>query len=169
MEQTLDRLTRTVSQSDQRGRDPLPRSPSVHSQRSASQIPQTTTTKSGGSAYKAVSSDRQVLDQSTSKSKPTMQKLIQRPPTEILGGKSQLTFDQRGKGQAAHPMEVQGHTRESQKSLALVNRELEEDDNPDTMTTEEIAFYDAQMRECTGAPRMGVIGGARARAQPGDE
>ena len=66
-------------------------------------------------------------------------------------------------------MEVQGHTRESQKSLALVNRELEEDDNPDTMTAEEIAFYDAQMRECTGAPRMGMIGGARARAQPGDE
>ena len=73
----------------------------------------------------------------------------------MLGGKSQLTYDQRGKGQAAHPMEVQGHTRESQKSLAPVNRELEEDDNLDTMTAEQIAFYDAQDAGAHWSPEDG--------------
>ena len=160
LESSLERITRVLAHSDQKGRDPPSRSRSAHPPRGNFQAPHITMTKSGGSAYKSVSSDRQLQDQSTSRSKPAMQRLIQRPSTEIVGGKHQLGYDQHGRGAGGYPVETQGGTRDSQAASLQDDAGMEDDDNPDAMTPEEMALYDAEMREKTGAPRIGVMSGA---------
>ena len=163
LESSLERITRVLAHNDQKGRDPASRSRSAHPSRGNFQAPHTTMTKSGGSAYKSVSSDRQLQDQSTSRSKPAMQRLIQRPSTEFVGGKHQLGYDQHGRGAGGYPVETQGRTRDSQTASLQDDAGMEDDDNPDAMTPEEMALYDAEMREKTGAPRIGVMSGAITR------
>ena len=169
LESSLERVARVLAHSDQKGRDPPSRSRSAHPPRGNFQAPHITMTKSGGSAYKAVSSDRQLQDQPTSRSKPSMQRLIQRPSADLVGGKHQLGYNQRGGGIGGYPAETQGCTRENQAASLQEGAGVEDYDNPDAMTPEEIALYDAEMREKTGAPRIGMVGGAITRNHGGGE
>ena len=62
-----------------------------------------------------------------------------------MGGKHQLGYNQRGGGIGGYPAETQGCTRENQAASLQEGAGVEDYDNPDAMTPEEIALYDAEM------------------------